>query len=118
MRGTSGSSSTPILLCCLQKKVIGMQQTDGCAADEVAGKPGGRLVQRIRAVWVKGQRQAAEGGHYVSPSSRFLSGLPWICSAEGRCSRPWCSSASSDRLKVYIFRLGHYWIIYPVFFFS
>jgi len=56
------------------------------------------LGERAKGLRAKaGRGQLAELG----VSSRFLSGLPWIWSAEGLFSRPWCSSASSDHLMVH-----------------
>jgi hypothetical protein len=75
-------------------------------------------VQRIRAVWVKAQRQAAEGGQVTELRTCLLPlGAAMDLLSRGAVLKALvflCFIRSSQ--GIYIFRLGHYWIIYPVFF--
>ena len=74
------------------KRSQGNQEGDKYRESELSGwkGKGTKGVRRVEAGWLS----------LVSPSGSSR-GFPWIWSAEGWFSRPWCSSASSDHLKVH-----------------
>lgn len=95
----------PIPPILLPTKTIGMQTQGLCGGrnHRETRKKASTQNQSCLGEKAKGLRAKASRDQLIElgVSSRFFSGLPWIWSAEGRFSRPWCSSASSDHLKVH-----------------